>query len=293
MASHESYYTLASNPPPRPQSFVSSEPGQAPPPPPKSNLARDDTRRKVTPQTPAYTSAPPLPLIPLQGMTASPRPQPPVPTSSHQSCNSIPTQIPTFPRQSQCEQAQPPPPEAHWLPETLLSKTTAELAPILQNAELLNSLAHSHPSYGASNAQLNSVIQANLDLAHQLSTLESQVQQSRSQSAQLLLQHTTLSTQWRRKQSEMDAALSPWGPRAMYQRLVSSIGEQEALIHAMQESFLEGSEDEFYAGGEGSGRASDKEVGEWIRRIREGTSMLEKRRETRARWDEGRVGGWR
>jgi len=78
----------------------------------------------------------------------------------------------------------------------------------------------------------------------------------------------------------------------MYQRLVSSTGEQEAVIRAVQESFLEGGE-EVYGGGPGSGTASDKEVSEWIRRIREGTTTLERRRETRARWDEGRVGGWR
>jgi hypothetical protein len=90
----------------------------------------------------------------------------------------------------------------------------------------------------------------------------------------------------------MDDALSPWGPRAMYQRLVSSIGEQEAFIRAVHESFLDGGEDEFNGGG-GDGKASEKEVSEWIRRIREGTTTLEKRRETRARWDEGRVGGWR
>jgi hypothetical protein len=90
----------------------------------------------------------------------------------------------------------------------------------------------------------------------------------------------------------MDDALSPWGPRAMYQRLVSSIWEQEAVIRAVHESFLEGGEVEFNSGG-GDGKASEKEVSEWIRRIREGTTKLEKRRETRARWDEGRVGGWR
>jgi hypothetical protein len=79
----------------------------------------------------------------------------------------------------------------------------------------------------------------------------------------------------------------------MYQRLVSSINEQEALLKAVQESFLEGSDadDSFYGGG--NGKASEKDVGEWIRRIREGATTLEKRREMRARWDEGRVGGWR
>ncbi len=79
----------------------------------------------------------------------------------------------------------------------------------------------------------------------------------------------------------------------MYQRLVSSIAEQEALLRAMTESFLEGSaaEDGYY-GGPG-GTASEKEVSDWVRRIREGTAVLEKRREMRAMWDEGRVGGWR
>ena len=83
----------------------------------------------------------------------------------------------------------------------------------------------------------------------------------------------------------------------MYQRLVSAINEQESLVKAMQESFLEGEGgDDGYGGDGGSGgmqKASEKEVSEWIRRIREGTTTLERRREMRARWDEGRVGGWR
>ena len=90
----------------------------------------------------------------------------------------------------------------------------------------------------------------------------------------------------------MDDALSPWGPRNMYQRLVSSIGEQEAILKAMTESFIDGG-GEHDAYGSGNGKASEKEVTEWIRRLREGTATLEKRREMRARWDEGRVGGWR
>jgi hypothetical protein len=77
----------------------------------------------------------------------------------------------------------------------------------------------------------------------------------------------------------------------MYQRLVSAISEQENLVRAMQESFLEGEAGESGAGG--TPKASEKEVSEWIRRIREGTTTLERRREMRARWDEGRVGGWR
>lgn len=86
----------------------------------------------------------------------------------------------------------------------------------------------------------------------------------------------------------------------MYQRLVASIGEQESILAAVFESFLDGGTDESsdYAagdlgGGARDGKASDKEVADWIKRIREGATVLEKRREMRARWDEGRVGGWR
>jgi hypothetical protein len=83
----------------------------------------------------------------------------------------------------------------------------------------------------------------------------------------------------------------------MYQRLVSAISEQENLVKAMQESFLEGEGGDDGYGGDGRGggvrKASEKEVSEWVRRIREGTTTLERRREMRARWDEGRVGGWR
>jgi len=44
---------------------------------------------------------------------------------------------------------------------------------------------------------------------------------------------------------------------------------------------------------EGEGRAEEREVGEWIRRARAERAVLMGRRERRARWDEGRVGGWR
>lgn len=88
----------------------------------------------------------------------------------------------------------------------------------------------------------------------------------------------------------MDIALQPWSPKAMYARLVSGIAEQEAIVRAVEESFLEDGVVEHYGG---VGTAGEREVGDWIRRIREGTAVLERRRESRARWDEGRVGGWR
>ncbi len=76
----------------------------------------------------------------------------------------------------------------------------------------------------------------------------------------------------------------------MYARLVSGIAEQEAIVRAVEESFLEDGGGGHYGG---VGVAGEREVGDWIRRIREETAVLERRRENKARWDEGRVGGWR
>lgn len=41
------------------------------------------------------------------------------------------------------------------------------------------------------------------------------------------------------------------------------------------------------------GRGEEREVGEMVRRFREGRVRVARRREGRERWDEGRVGGWR
>jgi hypothetical protein len=93
----------------------------------------------------------------------------------------------------------------------------------------------------------------------------------------MLLTHQSLEVTWRKKQTEMDAALAPWSPKALYQRLSAAITEQEAVCHAVEESFLD--EDHH-------GRATEKEITDWVRRVRVEASKL-------ARWDEGRVGGWR
>lgn len=58
--------------------------------------------------------------------------------------------------------------------------------------------------------------------------------------------------------------------------------EAEALCKGVEESFLEG-----------EGEVGEREVGEWVRRVREGRRVVALRRERKARWDEGRVGGWR
>jgi hypothetical protein len=274
------------SPPQSPASFT----GPPPPPPPKPSSHHPS--RSATPQQIQQLSQP-------HSQSSVPPPVPPSP--SHAQALALQQQQIQHARapsnlQRQYQQSptvQAPSIESGWLPEGLLSKSTADLHSLVNDTELVNALAHQHPSYAASLEPLQAAISENLALAQQVAQLEAQVKQLRDQTGQLLLSHTSLQTQWRRKQSEMDDALAPWGPRAMYQRLVSSIGEQEAVLRAVHESFLEGGGvgDEYY--GNGDGKANEKEVTEWIKRIREGTTILEKRREMRARWDEGRVGGWR
>ena len=69
---------------------------------------------------------------------------------------------------------------------------------------------------------------------------------------------------------------------ALYQRLNASVQEQDLLVRGVEESWLE---DE--------GVASEREVSEFVRRVKDGRKVAFLRRERKGRWDEGRVGGWR
>jgi hypothetical protein len=80
----------------------------------------------------------------------------------------------------------------------------------------------------------------------------------------------------------MDAVLEPWSAKVLYQRLREAEREAEDVSRGMEESFLEG-----------DGRAGERELGDFVRRFREGRGLAGRRREGRQRWDEGRVGGWR
>ena len=63
---------------------------------------------------------------------------------------------------------------------------------------------------------------------------------------------------------------------------MGAIAEQESLARGLEESFV----------GE-EGRAGEREVAEFVRRVREVRKVGYLRRERKERWDEGRVGGWR
>ncbi|KIX94426.1 uncharacterized protein Z520_09812 [Fonsecaea multimorphosa CBS 102226] len=281
-------------PPTSPTSAVGAPP---PPPPPKpiSHLSQSaDPSRSGTPILSSASITAPAPAVPNK--VDSPRPQPPLPIEQHPTGSPVPgfQSHQSIPPQEPYQPIPPPSISERWLPTNVANKPLNELQPLLNNPSLVASLASQHPSYASSLTPMERAIQQNVQLAQQVAHLESQLRALRDDTAQLLLNHTSLQTQWRRKQTEMDDALAPWGPRQMYQRLASSINEQEAVLKAMQESFLEGgTDDDAYYGGTNDGKASEKEVTEWVRRIREGATTLEKRREMRARWDEGRVGGWR
>lgn len=261
-----------------------SSPGPAPPPPPKPYSEASRTGTPVTSNGPQqtrysqhYSQPPPLPQS-----------QSPDVSQTSQCQTSAGGQYQAQPDQNASMFAAQGPslPQSFELPESITKQTTADLSQLLSNPELLVAVAQNHPAYAAALQPLQYQISQNVALATQVASAEAQFQALREQTGQLMLQHTSLQTQWRRKQAEMDEALAPWGPRAMYQRLLAGINEQKNMLDAVQESFLDES-------GDAGHIASEKEVTDWIKRIREGTTVLEKRREMRARWDEGRVGGWR
>lgn len=261
-----------------------NSPGPAPPPPPKpySDASRTGTpvashQSQQTRYSQQYSQPPPLPPSQSPGISQNQQYQIAA-TGQYQA--QADHNVSTFNTHAANL------PHSFELPESITKQTTADLSQLLSTPELLSAVAQNHPAYAASLQPLQHQINQNIALAGQVASMEAQLQSLRETTGQLMLQHTNLQTQWRRKQTEMDEALAPWGPRAMYQRLLAGINEQKNMLDAVQESFLDGS-------GDMSHLASEKEVTDWIKRIREGTTVLEKRREMRARWDEGRVGGWR
>lgn len=248
-------------------------PSTPPPPPPKPSA---HSSRRGTP-----LAGPPLP--PPPGQT-------PQPLHDHLHA---PTQ---FPPQDQPQLDQGRFNSVHssedgWLPAILKDKTTIDLHHVLQNPDLQHAIIHNpqttHPSLSASTAPLQSLLAANLALADSLKALESHLQHQRQSTQSRLLSLRALEGQWRAKQAEQDAALRDFSPPALYQRLSAAVGEQEALCRGLEESFLEG---------EGAGSeavASEREVAEFVRRLREGRKVAYLRTEKKERWDEGRVGGWR
>lgn len=111
-----------------------------------------------------------------------------------------------------------------------------------------------------------------------------QHQRDRTQSRLLALR--ALERQWKAKQTEQDEALRHFSPPALYQRLTAAVAEQEALCRGLEESFVEGD-------GEGEAVASERDVADFVKRLREGRKTAYLRAERKERWDEGRVGGWR
>jgi hypothetical protein len=160
---------------------------------------------------------------------------------------------------------------------------------VLQTPGLQHAIIHNpetaHPSLAASTAPLQALLAQNISLAESLKQLEEHVQHQRDGTQSRLLALRALERQWRDKQTEQDEALREFSPPAMYQRLSAAVGEQESLCRGLEESFLEG---------EGvDAVASEREVTEFVRRIREGRKVAYLRAERKERWDEGRVGGWR
>lgn len=86
----------------------------------------------------------------------------------------------------------------------------------------------------------------------------------------------------------MDRELEPWSAKELYRRLVKGEREAEDVSRGLEESWVEGEGE-----GDKGGRGTEREVGEMVKRFREGRVRVARRKEGRERWDEGRVGGWR
>jgi hypothetical protein len=121
-----------------------------------------------------------------------------------------------------------------------------------------------------------------VQLANSLVKTEQHLKDARDHTQSRLLALRGLERQWKQRQTEQDAALREFSAKALYQRLSAAVGEQEALCRTLEEGWLEE-----------EGVASEREVGDFVRRVKEARKVGYLRRERKERWDEGRIGGWR
>jgi hypothetical protein len=213
-------------------------------------------------------------------------PRPPPPGAQYQNLEAGQIQSDNGQLSPSLSQPSIPPPQDGWLPTILKDKSTLDLQALLQDPSLQQSLIHSpetaHPSLPASSAQLQSLLDANIALATTLKSLEAQIQSTRSATQSRLLALRALEGQWRTKQSEQDAALRDFSPPALYQRLAAAVGEQEQLCRGLENSFVDA-----------EGVATEREIQEFVRQVRESRKLAYLRAEAKERWDEGRVMGMR
>ena len=119
-------------------------------------------------------------------------------------------------------------------------------------------------------------------MATSLQQLESRLAHQRAATQSRLLSLRALEQQHKTKLVETEDTLRSFSPMALYQRLNASVQEQDALVKGIEDSFLD----------EG-GVASDRDVQDFVRRVRDAKRTAFLRNERKERWDEGRVGGWR
>ncbi|TKA25732.1 hypothetical protein B0A50_05828 [Salinomyces thailandicus] len=236
-----------------------------------------------------YSATPPAPP-PKPSTSSTPArgpPLPPPPPNAHGPSELDGSEAHALPHTHQ-ESSHPtiPPIEPNWLPPALIDKPTPDLHALLQNptlqTALLDNPSTQHPSIPASQQTLQPVLSANLALSTALSDLDARLTAQRSATQSRLLALRALEQQHRAKLAETEDALAEFSPMALYRRLAASVQEQELLVRGVEESWLD----------EG-GVAGERDVVEFVRRVREVKKTAFLRRERRERWDEGRVGGWR
>lgn len=194
-----------------------------------------------------------------------------------------------------------PDPGNAWLPRILQDKSKQDLADILGDPSMLQALTVSpttmHPSLAQTQDALTAALADNVTLAQHLTELEARLTHQRASAQAQLLSAHALDRQWRSKQADMDHALAPFSPAALYARLTQALQEQEMLCAAMEESFLEGDGAQGTSGngndGAAGGLATEREILDWVRRYREAKRLYYLRQERKERWNERRVGGWR
>ncbi|KAI9808811.1 MAG: hypothetical protein M1826_004068 [Phylliscum demangeonii] len=188
--------------------------------------------------------------------------------------------------------------------DMLHTRSIADLQALLSNSALLAALAQTAaPAAAAAVAELGPQLTHNLAQARTLQQRAHALQRTHQHTQAHLLQLHARERAFHAAQAALDQALAPrFRAQAFYPRLVAAVVEEEAAARGVEEDFLEGAgagavgrgAGAGAGAGPGAGRYADEgEVLAWLKRYRERRERYWRRVEEKARWDEGRVCGWR
>lgn len=165
----------------------------------------------------------------------------------------------------------------------LESRTAAELQALLENPEMVDQIYFAeHPQPKEQAQHLAKLESKQQQLRIDDERIRTRVVELKLEVENALIETKELEREWENTELTMYSSLKPYTSTALHSRLQAATGEAEATTESLLSSFLEV-----------VSKAEGDEVHDFVKEYRNARKLYHLRREHLARWNDGRVGGFR